>query len=567
MKDRRKRGTQLKAFFCFALIVIFFSGFTFSTLRLFFTGKRYQYQQQLVPVWRPQAIEAIAGDSPPTAPFLTVRETVIFPDQAVVFLKYPPSTPFFTKGDIDCIYFSSNSSEIKLKLPPLSINGEHLGSQIVRCPLQPRGSTVSIAVKSFGKLPAGPVQRWESLVYESVIDQDNTTVVFVKGLNLRSGRVANASRFECVYGWDFRRRKFLLSSEVVSIAQEIVRCKTPLSVLKQQNVNNNMSIKVSIRVVGRGILRSIARPEWRIGSKPLDRKLHQMCVCTMLRNQARFLKEWVVYNSRVGVQRWFIYDNNSDDDIDNIVKLLMDDNYNISLHIWPWIKTQEAGFAHCALRARDSCEWVGFIDVDEFLHFPGGLSLHSVLNNYSRPSEVAELRTSCLSFGPSGLKRLPVKGVMVGYTCRLGVPERHKSIVRPEALNSTLINVVHHFHLRAGYKYVNMNRSVMVINHYKYQVWEVFKEKFYRRVATYVFDWRQAKNVESRDRVPGLGTQAIKPPDWSTRFCEVWDTDLRKKVLETFSDPKTGMLPWQDVPDERDKFYVREKNIEKALIV
>lgn len=531
-----------------------------------FAAERYHYHQQLVPKWRPPVIEAVGGTlrSSLTAPSLMVQETVLFPDQAAVFLKYPHSMPLLTKDQIHCIYFSSNSSRVKLELAPLSINDEYLGSQIVRCPLQPRGLTVSIAVKSASKLPAGPVYRWESLVYESLIDRDNTTVVFVKGINLRSGRASNASRFECVYGWNFRRRKFLLSSEVLSIAQEIVRCKTPLSVLKQ-NANHNGSVKVSIRVVGRRTLRSIARPEWRIGPKPRDRKLHQMCVCTMLRNQARFLQEWIMYNSRVGVQRWFIYDNNSDDDIDNIVKLLVDDNYNISRHIRPWIKTQEAGFAHCALRARDSCEWVGFIDVDEFLHFPGGLSLHSVLNTYSRPSEVAELRTSCLSFGPSGLKRMPVKGVMAGYTCRLAVPERHKSIVRPEALNSTLINMVHHFHLLDGYKNVNMNRSVMVINHYKYQVWEVFKDKFYRRVATYVFDWQQAKNVESRDWVPGLGTQAIEPPDWSTRLCEVRDSGLRDKVIQTFSDPKTGMLPWQVVPDEQDKFYVRKKKRRKIL--
>lgn len=563
MKDRRKRGDgrPWKAFLCFALFIVILT-----LLGLFFT-ERYQYHQQLVPTWRPPVIEAVLGTlhTPLTSPsHLLVPETVLFPDQAAVFLKYPPSTPFFTKHCIHCIYFSSNSSTIHHKLAPLSISDKYLGSQIVRCPLHPRGFTVSVAVKSVSKLPAGPVYRWDSMVYESLIDRDNTTVVFVKGLNLRSGRVANASRFECVYGLDFQRPKFFLSSEVLSIAQEIVRCKTPLSLLKQ-NAANNGSVKVSIRVVGRGVLRSIARPEWRIGPKPLDRKLHQMCVCTMLRNQARFLKEWIVYNSRVGVQQWFIYDNNSDDDIVDIVKLLVDDNYNISRHIWPWIKTQEAGFAHCALRARDSCEWVGFIDVDEFLHFPTGLSLHSVLNTYSRPSEVAELRTSCLSFGPSGLKRLPVKGVMAGYTCRLAVPERHKSIVRPEALNSTLINMVHHFHLRDGYKYVNMNRSVMVINHYKYQVWEVFKEKFYRRVATYVFDWQQAKNVESRDRVPGLGTQAIEPPDWSTRFCEVRDTDLREKVLQTFTDPETGMLPWQVVPDEQDKFHVRKKKRRKIL--
>jgi hypothetical protein len=119
--------------------------------------------------------------------------------------------------------------------------------------------------------------------------------------------------------------------------------------------------------------------------------------------------------------------------------------------------------------------------------------------------------------------------------------------VKPEALNSTLINVVHHFHLSEGFRYVNADRGVLAINHYKYQVWEVFKEKFYRRVATYVADWQNEQNVGSKDRAPGLGTRAVEPPDWSSRFCEVTDTGLRNLVLQKFMDPLTNHLPWEEL--------------------
>ncbi|KAJ9152790.1 hypothetical protein P3X46_026311 [Hevea brasiliensis] len=66
---------------------------------------------------------------------------------------------------------------------------------------------------------------------------------------------------------------------------------------------------------------------------------------------------------------------------------------------------------------------------------------------------------------------------------------------------------------RDRFRYVNADRGVLVINHYKYQVWEVFKDKFYRRVATYVVDWQNEQNVGSKDRVRGLETRAIEPPD------------------------------------------------------
>lgn len=512
-------------------------------------------QPRLVASWRKtDGIKAISSESTALPP-IKVEETVILPDQALVFLKYPSSTSLFTKNDISCIYMLSNSSSSgpQMEHSPESIEDNYVGSQIVRCPLPPRGFIVSLAVRSKSNgylLSAGPTYLWNSLAYEAVIDRDNTTIVFVKGFNLRGGKKSDPSRFKCVYGWDFRKSKFTLQSDVVSIAQEIVRCRTPLSLLNSPQKIKNSSIKVSVRIIGgRGALNSIARLQFRLKPRPPPavRKQHQLCVCTMLRNQGRFLREWVIYHGKIGVGRWFIYDNNSDDDIEEVIEsLVINHNYNITRHVWPWIKSQEAGFSHCALRARDSCEWVGFIDVDEFLHFPSDTTLQDILRNESISNrEIGELRASCHSFGPSGLKKFPIEGVTVGYTCRMIFPERHKSIVRPEALDNALINVVHHFQLKQGFKHVKIERHNLVINHYKYQVWEVFKEKFYRRVATYVSDWQQERNVGSKDRTPGLGTRAVEPPDWANRFCEVNDTGLKDHVLKSFIDPKSGLLPWQ----------------------
>ncbi|CDP08371.1 unnamed protein product [Coffea canephora] len=555
LKDRKKHSClwlPRNSFFFFSLVLVFLSGFTFFH---FFSLKRDEYfRPKLKSTLHIFPMEAVSGESSPATPAIRIQSTVALPDQVLVFLKYPPSTPLFAKDDIRCIYLSSPNStnnhhhHDQLELFPESVEDEHLDRQIVRCPHVPRGLVVSVSFKANGNFPIGPVYRWDSLAYEAMIDRDNTTVVFVKGFNLRSGRVYDPSKFKCVYGWDLSRPKSTLLSDAVSVAQEIVRCKTPRSILNgsHKNWHGNVSIKVSVRQVGRRkMLNSIARPETRLKPGPKVQKRHQMCICTMLRNQARFLREWVMYHAHIGVEHWFIYDNNSVDDIKDVIQSLIDDNYNVSRHVWPWIKSQEAGFAHCALRARDSCEWVGFIDVDEFFHLPSGLSLHDVLKNQAKSKEIVELRAACHNFGPSGLRKVPMEGVTVGYTCRMKSPERHKSIVKPEALNDTLINMVHHFHLNAGLRPANLAKNMLVINHYKYQVWEVFKQKFDMRVATYVSDWKQKRNGQSKDRTPGLGTSTVEPPDWTSRFCQVKDTGLRDRIIKTFADPRTGRLPWQ----------------------
>ncbi|MFQ6630856.1 hypothetical protein Gotur_008519 [Gossypium turneri] len=563
-------------FFWFAAFIVstfvLFNGFSYSNFRFLF-GERFE------PVLKfarktPTANAIVSGDHPVTQ-ILSVRETVLLPDQVILFLKYPRSARLFTKEELDCVYLSvHNTSPVpRLKQSPARVDTEQLGEQIVRCPSGPRGLLITVGSKSNGVFPAGPTHHWDSLAYEALVDNDNTTVVFVKGLNLRPERVSNASRFECVYGEDFSRLKLVLRSEVLSIAQEIVRCRTPLIVLNSQKKVNS-SVKVSVRIKGGGTLPSIARLGFLSdsGRDPLPtRKPHETCICTMARNQARFLKEWVIYHALIGVQRWYIYDNNSDDDTDQVIESLFNAGYNISRHIWPWIKTQEGGFSHCALRAKGSCEWIGFIDVDEFLHLPSGLFLHDVISNLTSTItsfgniSIGEIRVSCYSFGPSGLKRIPKQGVMVGYTCRLVVPERHKSIVKPEALNSTLINIVHHFHLRDDFRFIDVDRRMMVVNHYKYQVWEVFKQKFYRRVATYVADWKDEQNVRSKDRAPGLGTRAVEPVDWSSRFCEVTDTGLKDRVLRNFANPKNSLLPWQTTTNKKaGTWFVEEENTNKV---
>ncbi|XP_038987370.1 glycosyltransferase family 92 protein Os08g0121900 [Phoenix dactylifera] len=569
MKDRRRRegaawrgpsrapppssscsSFAVFAFLCFAL----FAAFAFSTFRLFGVS----FRPVLISTWQSPAMNAVSGEVPlsrrgpaATLTSLQIQEAISFPDQVLLFLKSPSSLP----SDLLCLYYPSSPTAAggrpDLRLPPLSSSSPD--PLLVRCPLAPGGFSISLSASASPSpsldLPPIRPRPWDHLAYAAVFDpRDNSTIVFAKGLNLRPTRLSDPSRYECIFGWNFLKPKYLLTSATLSAAQEIIRCKTPRSILlRHRRQSNRDPPLVSVKSKGRGsfILPSIARPDTILSAGSRRKKEHLMCVCTMVRNQARFLREWIVYHSRIGVQRWFIYDNNSDDGVEQVIEsMASSSNYNVTRHPWPWIKTQEAGFAHCALRARDHCEWVGFIDVDEFLHLPTDATLHNVLRHYSSKPRVGELRTACHSFGPSGRKTMPPEGVIVGYTCRMNIPERHKSIVRPEALNPSLINVVHHFHLKDGMRYVNMDRGVMVINHYKYQVWEVFKEKFHRRVATYVADWQDEENVGSKDRAPGLGTKAVEPPDWPSRFCEVNDTGLRDWVLRAFGDPNAGLLPW-----------------------
>ncbi|KAG6426340.1 hypothetical protein SASPL_110562 [Salvia splendens] len=510
---------------------------------------------------------------------LDIEDRVLFPDHVLLLVTGGRKDGLMNDDKLECVYFIekdrnySGGSAVK---KVLSVDEYDEFRIIVRCPLPVGNYSAAVNLRFRGEdrvfEHTSSLKHWNSVTYAAAID-GSSVVVFVKGLNLRADRKSDPSQFSCHFALGKRERKdrYVMRTKALTAAQEVVRCALPRRLQVHGNVDSFDGIRVTIgvqqqpRVRRRLLVPSVAKVSdlGYDGRKRSDGK-YELCVCTMVWNQGSAIREWIMYHAWLGVERWFVYDNNSDDGIDEVVRNLDRENYNVSRHMWPWIKTQEAGFSHCAVRAKDECKWISFMDVDEYFHLPYTTpkyqrfrklgyadqgSLRTLVANVSSwSSTIAEIRTSCHSFGPSGLSAAPPQGVTAGYSCRLQSPERHKSIVRADALDPTLLNVVHHFHLKKGFKYLNLPATAAVINHYKYQVWEVFRTKFYRRVATYVADWQQNQNEGSRDRAPGLGTEAIEPPDWPQRFCEVWDTGLRDFVLANLADFNTGLLPWEAPP-------------------
>uniref|UniRef100_A0A0D6QS33 Glycosyltransferase family 92 protein n=1 Tax=Araucaria cunninghamii TaxID=56994 RepID=A0A0D6QS33_ARACU len=391
--------------------------------------------------------------------------------------------------------------------------------------------------------------RWDWMVYESLVT-DTDVILFAKGINQRQGINAAPHTLRCVFN-------NTVETTVTVSAQEIFRCENPPHNLQLSGA------KVSLQSVEETLpLPSVAyyhnRPtvsEFTLKDKSA-RKL--LCACTMVYNAAKFLKEWIVYHSFLGVEAFLIYDNNSDDDLEDVIKSVSMSGYNVRRHPWPWAKTQEAGFAHCALQGREECQWMMFTDVDEFifsrhwLRRPSSNALKILLTNKTHEvsnssSMIGQVSMNCRNFGPSNLKEHPPRGVTQGYTCRQKLEQRHKSIVLLDALPSSLLNVIHHFELKPGYRSIRLQSHEAVINHYKYQAWSEFKAKFRRRVSAYVVDWKESKRLSSQDRVPGLGYKAVEPAEWDKMFCEVNDTAMLRFTTKVFSVQK-GSIPlmqWQ----------------------
>uniref|UniRef100_A0ACD5V4V5 Uncharacterized protein n=1 Tax=Avena sativa TaxID=4498 RepID=A0ACD5V4V5_AVESA len=396
--------------------------------------------------------------------------------------------------------------------------------------LLPSSTATAAAAVPVADFPARVLLNWsDRLVFDSAVLHGGDVLVFAKGVIRR--QLANQADLQCVYR--DRAGAVVASFPAIASAQQVARCSRPPMHLS----SGSTELRVTLAITGEEPVPSLATYRPQQSGILVTPRRNMLCACTMVRNISKFVREWVLYHAALGVDQFFLYDNGSEDNLADQVAQLRSAGIDVSTVAWPWIKTQEAGLSHCAAAHQTSCQWMAFIDVDEFIFSPRWKSLEKPSKSMlqailSVDPWIGQIYVPCYDFGPSGQIAHPQEGVCQGYTCRLKDMQRHKSVVRLDAVGQSLQNSVHHFTLKSAFNatWTKLAR----VNHYKYQAWTEFKVKFKRRVSAYVADWADPVDLQSKDRAPGLGVDAIEPPGWAEKFCQVKDTVMQELSAKWF---------------------------------
>ncbi|XP_074581451.1 glycosyltransferase family 92 protein At1g27200-like [Curcuma longa] len=534
-----------------AISLLFIGVFLFFTASVFFHVSREFLPSAALnsaALRRPHtslAARELLGSPPPPL------DAILLPDWEVLLLLPPDSSSSSistAEGSLFCLFHTGAASPAR-----------PAGASAFRCALPRRlrrlrpfyaprlSADYAAAGHDFDFAPREMIRWSMSVAYES-FSTDDDVIVFAKGINRRKDSIRSAADIKCVF-IPASGGPALAATPATSSSQEVFRCPHPSVPLLQPL---RVSLAVAPEAAPIATVAEYRSPSLR--NRPPSRGRVAVCACTMVFNAAKFLPEWVAYHAGVGVERFFLYDNASEDELEPVVSRLGSVGFDVVVRTWPWPKTQEAGFSHCAVSNQDECDWMAFIDVDEFVFAPAWVDFdkpnRSLIDSLLvAPSEVGQVSIRCLEFGPSGHRRHPAGGVTQGYTCRRQIEERHKSFVRLDTINHSLINSIHHFGLKDDRETKFLTLTEARVNHYKYQAWNEFKIKFRRRVSTYVADWKQSTSLGSRDRVPGLGFEAIEPSNWANMFCEANDTLLRDTTQKWFGTVnRLGQyrMPWQN---------------------
>ncbi|MHC1782816.1 MAG: glycosyltransferase family 92 protein [Anaerolineaceae bacterium] len=213
-------------------------------------------------------------------------------------------------------------------------------------------------------------------------------------------------------------------------------------------------------------------------------------LCLIAKNEDDYLQEWVDYHILLGVEHFYIYDNDS---AVSIRKTLED----YILAGWVSIidihgpKQQMYAYDHCLRTFGKLSRWIGFIDTDEFFVPKTTASLPELLEPYEA---CAGLAVSSLFFGSGKNKKKPACGQIAAYRQRtptqFGMNRLVKSIMQP---SKTLMPMSPHLFFSQGEDYiVNENfqkvytqyfphhSEKIQLNHYFTRSYEEITEKLKR---------------------------------------------------------------------------------------
>lgn len=174
--------------------------------------------------------------------------------------------------------------------------------------------------------------------------------------------------------------------------------------------------------------------------RPMEPRRHYLAAASVVRNEARHIREWIEFHRIVGFEHFTIYDNSSTDGTRKILAPYVREGL-VEIVPWPHFlrdhDTQAMAWSHALGHAGPQTQWLAFFDIDEYMYPRGADRLCDILAMYE---DLPAVVVYWLMFGTSGHVE-PVRGLMIEeFTQRAPVPEsalkdptlaNYKSVVQP----------------------------------------------------------------------------------------------------------------------------------------
>lgn len=89
-------------------------------------------------------------------------------------------------------------------------------------------------------------------------------------------------------------------------------------------------------------------------------------IAAIMKNEGPYLKEWLDYHILVGVDKFYLYDNESTDNTTEVLKPYIEQGI-VEYTYFPGTARQQPAYIDCIGKHKNDVHWLAMIDLDEFL--------------------------------------------------------------------------------------------------------------------------------------------------------------------------------------------------------
>jgi hypothetical protein len=248
-------------------------------------------------------------------------------------------------------------------------------------------------------------------------------------------------------------------------------------------VKGDRAVRTGIFLAQNGVhlLRSRPGPPPPAGPAPR----HTLVAMIRVKDEARFLPEWLAHHIGLGVEHVVVYDNNSSDGTADVIEPFVAAGL-VTYVPWPTVPASPSSHLDFVARFGPTCEWAAFFDTDEFLveTTPGALAA-ALAGAGTAPAIAVNWRF----YGSAGHETIPTGLVTERFDRANALHNHHVKVIARPAQFAGYRNS-HNFWYRRGRlartpdgrrvfgTFVTPSEPLtLVLNHYVYRSREDYERK------------------------------------------------------------------------------------------
>lgn len=162
---------------------------------------------------------------------------------------------------------------------------------------------------------------------------------------------------------------------------------------------------------------------------------YSIAIAAIIKNEGAYLKEWIEYHRIVGIEKFIIYDNGSEDNTKEVLQPYID--IGLVDYTWfPGYKMQYRVNNHAIKKWKNLVKYIAIVDIDEFIVPVKYDTIMQVINDVecimkSKKKLFIGLVIKWVNYGFNGFYSKPDGLITENYQKTDGISKCHKTLFNP----------------------------------------------------------------------------------------------------------------------------------------